>query len=29
MTLVPGSSDSDEPLEMFAAAARASGAEMA
>ena len=29
MTLVPGSWDSDEPLEMFAAAARASGAEMA
>jgi hypothetical protein len=29
MTLVPGCADSDEPVEMFAAAARASGAEMA
>ena len=29
MTLVPGGADSDEPIEMFAAAARASGAEMA
>ncbi len=29
MTLVPGCADSDEPIEMFAAAARASGAEMA
>ena len=29
MTLVPGGADSDEPIEMFAAAARTSGAEMA
>ena len=29
MTLVPGCADGDEALEMFAAAARASGAEMA
>ena len=29
MTLVPGGADSDEPIEMFAAAARESGAEMA